>query len=143
MRQELVAQINSVHLERAGLPEPLVALERRLGDGLEEGPAGLQRRILAPPDRGEGPGGAGPRIGDAQGPGVAENLPDALPPVLAVDEEAFSTGRQHADPEAPELSVSEVVCNLAGCQRPDAGVGEGDFGHRFSPGCGCSQGTDG
>ena len=141
--RDLLAQIAPVHLERSHLPSPLVAPEHGLGDGLEEGFVGVTRRILSPPDRGQHLAGARPRLGDTHGAGIPDNLPDALAAMLAVDEEAFAAGRQDADAEAGELAVAGVVCGLAGLERFDAGVGEGDSGHACSPGCGCSRGTGG
>ena len=117
--------------------------EHGLGDGLEESFARFAGHIIAPPDRGEYRGGSRPCLADIHRRGVADDLPDALSPMLAVDEEAFAARGQHPEAEAPELAVAGVVCGLAGPERPDAGVGEGDSGHSSSPGCSCSRGTEG
>ena len=142
-RQDLVAQVAPVHLERSHLPDPLVAFEHGLGDGHEEGIAGVTRRILSLPDRCQHRAGAAPRLTDAHGVGIPDDLPDALAAMLAVHEEALAARGQDADAEAGELAVAGVVCGLAGLERPDAGVGEGGSGHSSSPGCGCSRGTEG
>ena len=118
-----LAQIAPVHIERSRLPDPLVTLEHCLGDGLEEGLAGIARRILSPPDRAKYRACARPRLGDSHGIGVSDDLPYALPAMLAVDEEAYSPGGQDADAEAGELAIAGVVCGLAGPERCDAGGG--------------------
>ena len=78
MRQELAAEIASVHIERSGLPEPRMALEHGLGDGLEKRLVGTMRSFLPPPDCGKRLDGRSPRLGDAHGSGIADDLPDAL-----------------------------------------------------------------
>ena len=105
-RQDLVAQVAPVHLERSRLPDPLVALEHDLGGGLEEGLAGVTRRILSLPDRCQHRAGAAPRLTDAHGVGIPDDLPDALAAMLAVDEEALAARGQDADAEAGELAVA-------------------------------------
>ncbi len=123
MRQDLLAQIAPVHLERSRLPDPLVTLEHCLGDSLEEGLAGIARRILSPPDRAKYRACARPRLGDSHGIGVSDDLPDALAAMLAVDEEALAARGQDADAEALELAIAGVVCGFAGPERCDAGGG--------------------
>ena len=58
--------------------------------------------------------------------GVADDLPDALPLMLAVDEEALAARGQDGDAEASEFAVGSVVGGPARPQRFDAGVGEDD-----------------
>ena len=113
LRQDLLAQIAPVHIERSRLPDPLVALEHCLGDSLEEGFSGIAGRILSTPDRGKYRAGARARFADTDGIGVPDDLPDALPAMLAVDEEAFTAGGQDADAEALEIAIAGVVCGLA------------------------------
>ena len=138
--QDLVLQVAPVDIERSRLPEPPVSFEHGLGDGLEEGLAGFAGYFPAAPDRGEYPGSTGPSLADIHCRGVADDLPDALPLMLAVDEETFAARGQDADTEAPELGVADVVWGLAGAERPNPGVGEDDLGHEHSPDCGCSRG---
>ena len=142
VRQELIAQVTSVHVEGPRLPDPLVTPEHCLGDGLEESFGRFAGHILAPPDRGEHRGGSRPCLADIHRRGVADDLPDALSPMLAMDEEAFAARGQHSDAEAPEFAVAENVSRLAGLERPDTGLGERGPGHVHSPGYGCSRGTD-
>ena len=143
VRQDLSAQIAPVHLERCRLPDPFVAPEHGLGDGLEERVRGVAGRLLAPADRGENRGCAEPRPDDGHGPGVADDLPNAFPAMLAVYEETFAAGGQHPDAKAPELAVPDVVGALPRSQGLDPGLGEGGSGHARSPDCGCSRGTNG
>ena len=142
-RQDLIAQIAPVHIERCRLPEPFVAPEHGFGDGLEDGLAGIAGHLPAAPDRCEYPGGAGPGLADIHCCGVADDLPDALSVMLAVDEESFAARGQDADAEAPELDVADVVGGLARAEHPDPGVGEDELGHEHSPDCGCSRGRAG
>ena len=122
-RQDLVAQVVPVHLERSRLPDPLVALEHDLSGGLEEGLAGMRRRILPSPDRGQHLVCATPCLPDAHGVGISDDLPDALAALLAVDEEALAARGQDADAEGGELAVAGVVCGFAGPERCDASGG--------------------
>ena len=142
VRQELIAQIASVHVEGPRLPDPLVTPEHGFGDGFEESVARFAAHILPSPDRGEHHDGSRPRLADVHRRGVADNLPDALPPILAVDEEAFAARGQHPDAEASKLDIAEVVSCLSRLERPDTGLGERGPGHVHSPGCGCIRGTD-
>ena len=89
-RQDLVAQVAPVHLERSRLPDPLVALEHDLSGGLEEGLAGMRRRILPSPDRGQHLVCATPCLPDAHGVGISDDPPDTFAAMLAVDEEALA-----------------------------------------------------
>ena len=134
-------QVAPVDIERSRLPEPSVSLEHGLGDGLEEGLSGIAGRVLAAPDRGERSDRARARFVQAHGRGVAEDLPDAFSSMLGVDEEAFAPGGQHADAEASELAVADIVGGPARPQHLDAGVGQDDLGHEPSPDCGCSRGS--
>ena len=86
MRKDLIPQVAPVHIERSGLPDSLVTLEHGRGDGLEECLAGIPGCVLAAPDGGENRGGTGPGRRDIDGRGVAHDLPDAFPAMLAVDE---------------------------------------------------------
>ena len=113
-RQDLVAQVAPVHPERSLFPDPLVALEHGLGDGLEEGFAGMRRRILPPPNRGQQLLCATPCLTDAHGAGISDDPPDTFAAMLAVNEEAFAARGQDADAKAGELAVACVVCGLAG-----------------------------
>ena len=79
LRQDLLAQIAPVHIERSRLPDPLVALEHRLGDSLEEGFSGIARRILSPPDRGKYRAGARARFADTDGIGVPDDSSRCAP----------------------------------------------------------------
>ncbi|MDE0173741.1 MAG: hypothetical protein OYH76_04435 [Defluviicoccus sp.] len=107
--QDLSLEIAPVHLERARLPDPFVLPEHGLGDGLEERLLGPGRRGLATPDRGQHPVGTRARFLNVDHVEIADDLPDALSLVLAVDEEALPARGRHPDAEAPELSVAEVV----------------------------------
>ena len=106
MRQELIAQITPVHVKGSRLPDPFVTPEHGFGDRLEEIPARFARHILAPPDRGEHRRGLRPCLADIHRHGVADDLPEALPPMLTVDEEAFAARGQDPDAEPPELAVA-------------------------------------
>ena len=64
-----------------------MALEHGLGDGFEERLVGAVRNALAPSDRGQHPGGRSPRLVDAHATDIADDLPDALAAILALDEE--------------------------------------------------------
>ena len=141
--QDLVFQVAPIDIERSRLPEPPVALEYGLGDGLEEGLGGIAGRALSAPDRGEHADRAGPRLAHTHGRGVADDLPDAFSPMLAMDEESLAARGEHPDAEAPELAVADIVGGPARPQRLDAGVGQDDLGHACSPGCGCSRGRAG
>ena len=101
VRQELIAQVTSVHVEGPRLPDPLVTPEHGLGDGLEESFGRFAGHILAPPDRGEHRGGSRPCLADIHRRGVADDLPDALSPMLAMDEEAFAARGQHFGRRSP------------------------------------------
>ena len=118
MRQDLVAQVAAVHVERSGLPDPFVPLEHGFGDGLEEGFVGPEGRIPIPPNRSDDRGGLRPRVADLHARSVADDLPDAFPPMLAVNEEALAARRQHADAEALEFAVTNVVSGLARVSAP-------------------------
>ena len=121
MRQDLVLQIAPVHIKRRRLPEPFVAPEHGFGDGLEDGLAGLAGYLPAALDRGEYPGSAGPGLANIHCRGVADDFPDALPVMLAVDEEALAARGQDADAEAPELGVADVVGRPCGGGAPLSG----------------------
>ena len=88
-------------------PDPFVAPEHSLGDGLEERVRGVAGRLLTPADRGENRGCAEPRLDDGHGSGVADDLPNAFPAMLAVYEETFAAGGQHPDAKALELAVPD------------------------------------
>ena len=120
-----------------------MALEHGLDDGVEEGFVGPARRSLSPADGGQHLAGAGAGLRHIERPSIADDFPDALAPMLAVDEEALSAGGQHPDAEALELGVSDVEGGLAWHERRDASVGQIGSGHSGSPGCGCNQGSDG
>ena len=116
--QDLVLQVAPIDIERSRLPEPSVALEHGLGDGLEEGLGGIAGRVLSTPDRGESSHGTRPRFVHAHSGCVAEDLPDSVSPMLGMDEEAFAAGGQDPDTEASEFAVANVVGDLAGSKRP-------------------------
>ena len=138
--QDLVLQVASVDIERSRLPEPSVSFEHGLGDGFEELLGGIAGWVLSAPDRGERSDRAGPRLAHTHGRGVADDLPDAFSPMLAMDEEPLAARGEHPDAEAPELAVADVVGGPARPQHLDAGVGEDDPGHEPSPECSCSRG---
>ena len=123
-RQELVPEITPVYLEGARLPAPPVSFEHGLGDRLEQG----SRRAWGARARRAGSRPAYRRRASVlsltfQFIGVAEDLPDALAAVLAVDEEALAARGQHPDAEALQLAVANIVRGLAGLQRRDSGIG--------------------
>ena len=138
--QELVPEIAPVDGDRSRLPGPGVAFEHGLGEILEQGL--LKTRGLAPADRRQHPTGAGPGVLDPHLCDIADDLPDALAAMLAVDEEALAARGQHADAEAPEAGVAHIAGGPARRQRPDPRVGEDGSGHVRSPVCGCSGGTE-
>ena len=92
VRQDLLAQIAPVHIGGPWLPDPFVSLEHGLGNGLQQRLVGPERYGPAPADRGHHLGGAGPRLADGHGRGIANNLPDALSSMLAMDEKPFTVG---------------------------------------------------
>ncbi len=139
--QDLVLQVAPVDIERSRLPEPPVALEHGLGDGLEEGVGGVAGWVLSPPDRGDSLHGTRPRFVYAHSGCVADDLPDAFSLMLGMDEEAFAPRGQHPDTEASEFAVADVEGGSAWPKRLDAGVGQDDLGHELSPVCGCSRGS--
>ncbi len=141
MRQKLVAEIAPVDVERPGLPDPLVTPERCLGDRLEQRLSGCRGRFLAAPDGGEHFGCRSPRVQDTDGTDVADDLPDALVSVLAVDEEAPAAGRQHPDAEALQLGVTNIVGGFSGLESGYAGVGEVGPGHFVLPVAVATEGT--
>ena len=124
MGQKLVPEIAPVDIEGSRLPDALVALERGLRDGLEEGLSRIARRILPEVDRGDDFHRPRPRLADIHGCDVAHDLPDAFATVLAMHEEALASGGQDTEAETPQLAVADIVGDLAGLQRADAGVGE-------------------
>ena len=67
--QDLVFQVAPVDIERSRLPEPSVAFEHGLGDGLEEGLGGIAGRVLSTSDRGESSHRTRPRFVHAHGSG--------------------------------------------------------------------------
>ena len=113
VRQDLLAQIAPVHIGGPWLPDPFVSLEHGLGDGLQQRLVGPERYGPAPADRGHHLGGAGPRLADAHGRGIANNLPDALSSMLAMDEKPFTVGGQHPDAEA--LRACRHGCRRRSC----------------------------
>ena len=143
MGQDLVLQVVPVHPQRVRLPDPLVALQNGSGNGLERRVAVTDSLALSPPDRGEHAGRARPLLADIHRPGVADDPPDTLAIVLAVDEETLLSRGRHPDAETPEPGVAEVVGGLAGTERSDAGVGQGGGGHSCSPVCSCSREREG
>ncbi len=134
MRQKLVAEIAPVDVERPGLPDPLVTPERCLGDRLEQRLSGCRGRFLAAPDGGEHFGCRSPRVQDTDGTDVADDLPDALAAMLALDEELLAARGRHTDAETPQFAVADLAGGLAGFERLDAGFGEGSLRHSVSPG---------
>ena len=140
--QELVLEIVPVDPERTRLPDPLVAFEHGPGDRFEQRLLGSRRRGLVAPDRGQHLRGARPRFLHVQGPGIADDFPDAFSTVLAVDEELLASRGQHPDAEPPELAVANVVVGLAGIERADAGVGKVGPRHRFLPVAVAAEGTE-
>ena len=141
MGQKLVPEIAPVDIEGSRLPDALVTLERGLRDSLEEGLSRLAWQLLPEVDRGDDFHRPRARLAYIHGCGVAHDLPDAFATVLAMDEEALASGGQDAEAEAAQLAVTDIVGDLAGLERADAGVGEVGSRHVFSPGCGCNQGT--
>lgn len=126
----LFAEISAVHLDRAWLPDPFMPAECRFGNGLEDRLLGLRRHGCVLPDRGQHRGRARTCLAYAQVVCITDDLPDAPPVVLAVDEVAPASRRQHTDTEAFQLGVADVAGGHTGSERPDSGLGEGFSRHR-------------
>ena len=109
-----------VRIQCFELPDLFVALEHGLGDGFEELFVEPEGRFLSTPDSQKHFCGHGPRLRDAHAPGIANDLPDALSPVPALDEEAFPARRQRPDSETIEPVISDLADPLAGSERIDA-----------------------
>ncbi len=109
MGQDLVPEITPVDEQSARLPAPLVVLEHGRRDDLEERVFGPGGRGLAPPDRGQHFGRAGPRFGHVEHAEIAHYLPDSLAAMLAMEEEALPSRGRHPDAEALEFGVADVV----------------------------------
>ena len=138
--QYLPAEIIPVHFHGAGLPAAPVAVENLLGDGLEEGAAGVRRiGLLAVAQRGEHRPGPGPRLGLGDRRRVAYDLPDPFAPVLAVDEVAPGAGGHDPDAVPLQLGIADIAHLAAGPKGVDSALGESDGWHDCaSPIC-CSR----
>ena len=137
--QDLPAEVGPVHFQGARLPAAPVAVEDLLGDGLEEGAAGVRRFGLpAVAQRGEHRPGPAPRLGFGDPRRVSYDLPDPFAPVLAVDEVAPGTGGHDPDAVPLQLGVPDIAHLAAGPKGVDPALGEADGWHdRTSPIC-CS-----
>ena len=89
-----------------------MASEYGFDDGLEAGVFGLATDCI------QNGSGACSYLVEGHGVGVADNFPDALPPVLDVDEGAPSTRRQHTNTETTECRIADVVGGLWGARAP-------------------------
>ena len=123
-----------------------VAPKHFVGDGLQRG-VRQDRSVLAAagPDRGQHDPGPFAGVINADGAGLADDLPDATTIVLAMDEVAPVARGQYSDAEALELAVANIVCRLAGLERVDTALIEAKHCHWLSscvPSCSRGQDTD-
>ena len=126
--QDLTAEITAVDRERTWLPAPAVAGEDLLGHGLEQRIAGcLRLDISVIAQRHQHGPGAGARFGLGHDRRIADDLPDPMAPMLAVDEIALQARGHDADAVSLQFRVPDVPDGLAGPEGIDPALGEGEW----------------
>ena len=134
IRQKLLSEISPVDVEGSRLPDPRIAFEHGFRDRLEDGLFGPERQALAPADRGKHFVGAESRLAGRHRLRIADDLPDPVSAMLALDEVSFPARRQNPNAKAREPRVADIARSLAGPERPDPGLGDSTPGHRVVSG---------
>ena len=136
-REDLPAEVGTVHREGSRFPTAAVADEDFLGDSLEQGFARRLRVGVSAVAKGrEHRPGPGARLSLRHVRRVADDLPDPSALMLAMDEVALGAGRHHPDAVSPQFGVPDVADRGAAPEGIHTALGKANSWHEFAtPNC--------
>ena len=140
--EDLVAKVAAVDGEGAGLPDPPVAPESRLGDGLEQGLVGRGGRTLAPAGRRPQAHRMSPCFAYGSRVGRVDDLPHSAPAMLEMNKKALLSGWIYPDAKSFQPFIANRVNAVSGAKRAHARIGENGRWHRLLSFAGCIRGRN-